>query len=300
MPYSYDHFGFSLSASRVRFSFYTTRLNDMNAINVQGDSVYTDARRYFLIQRGDLRLSDNLNIGLAQAATYGGPERTMEAWYLNPLGLAYIMQRNNGAQMSGFWALDLWWKPVQKLTLYGQYLIDDIIVNNEPGQDDRAVHPDRFGVIARAVLSDAGFGGWQLGLSYARVWNWTYLSYRSWENYVSYNKSLGYPHNAVEVIKLDVDVFRRPPFIFHAQSGYQRHGDQGLLQPFGDSKENFPIGTVEYRGWAELAVDWLYAPWLSAGAGVRYESIQNELNVPGRQRDQLLFRVQVGVNGGWD
>ncbi|MBN1998401.1 hypothetical protein JW935_12660 [candidate division KSB1 bacterium] len=297
-PYSFDHAGFSLSAKKVRFSFYTTRLNDMNSIDVQNDSVYAINKRYWVIQRGDIMLRDNLHLGLAQAATYGGRDRTFESYFLNPMGLYYVMQRNNKSQLSGFWAVDIRWKPASKWTLYGQFLIDDIIVNNETGQNDRAKHPDRLGVLVKTILCDpAGLTGVQLFLSYARVWNWTYTSYRSFENYIYYQKSMGYPQNAVENIRLSADVFSRPPFIFHLEGGYKRHGDVDLLLPFGDTKDPFPLGVVEYRGWSELRVDWMPSPHFYTRASVRYESIMNENNQTGREREYFRMMIGVGVRG---
>ncbi len=296
-PYSFDHAGFTLSTPRVRFAFYTTRLNDMNSIDVQGDSTYSMNRRYWVVQRGEIVIRQNLHLGLAQAATYGGRDRTFEPYFLNPMGLYYVIQRNNMAQMSGFWALDTRWKPVPKWTLYGQFLIDDIIVNNEPGQDDRAEHPDRLGMSAKVILCDpAGVSGVQLALGYTRIWNWTYTSYRSYENYVYHQKSMGYPQNAVENIRLTADVFSRPPFIFHLEAGYNRHGDTGLLVPFGDSKEPFPRGITEYLGWGELRVDWLPSSTFYARIVARYESITNENNQPGKERAHIRLMLEMGVN----
>jgi hypothetical protein len=268
----------------------------MFAIDTQGDSVYQDTRRYMAVQRGDLSLLDNLKVGLSQVAVYGGPDQNPEAYYLNPLGLYYVMQRNNGVNISGLWSVDLWWKPSPPMTLYLQYLIDDIIVNNEPGQDDRAVHPDRFGVLAKAVISNSMFAGLQTGITYARVWNWTYTSYRSYENYIYHLKSLGYPLNAVEDFKLEMDYFGRPPFILHFKVGLRRHGNQSLLQPFQDTKDAFPIGTVERTGWGQVSLDYLPSPAWYVRLRLQYQSIDNELNIEDRKRDYFLAQLVLGLN----
>jgi hypothetical protein len=129
------------------------------------------------------------------------------------------------------------------------------------------------------------------------VWNWTYQSYRSWENAVYFNRNLGYPWNAVEQVKLELDYFGRPPWHLRLTGGYRRHGDQDLLAPFGDTKDPFPIGVVEHTGWGELQLDWLPSPWWWTRLRVRYESIHNELNRSGLERDRLLLQVVLGVRG---
>ncbi len=279
-PYSYDQVAMQVSTRQFRFSFMTTRLNDMMAINTQAQNpLYQESRRYLAVQRGDLALTDNLHIGLNQAAVYGGPGETLRFSKLNPMGLFYIVQRNTGEQISGLWALDFWWKPSPQLTLTGQWLIDDVIVNNEPGQDDRAVHDDRFGIVSRAVVTDPGVPGLQLAFTWVRVWNWTYMSYRSWENYLYFNKSLGYPLNSYEKFALAFDYFGAPPLLFQAQIGFDRHGEQNLLQPFGDTVETFPRGTVQESLWIDAGVTIYPSAHLWAKLRFYYRTIDKSSSV---------------------
>jgi len=258
-PYSYDTGGLQLGSRRFRFSFYATRLNDMHAINTQAaDSVYKDYRRFWSIKRFDVALSPAFQIGLSEAAVYGAVDGTWEMIYLNPLNLYYVEQRNNMVQMNGLWCVDLFWKPSPRLTLYGQYLIDDIVVNNEPGQDDRAAHPDRMGITARMVLADVVAPGTQLGLTYTRVGNWTYMSFRNYENYISHGMGMGYPANAIEQISADFAWFGWKGWIAQLQASYARQGSQDMTAPFGDTRDVFPMGVVSY--WTRGEVSLAYVP----------------------------------------
>lgn len=104
--------------------------------------------------RLDIHFSDNFQIGLIEMATYGGPDRSPEFAFFNLLTFYYPTQRNDRKLMSGLWAIDAFYKPVKKISLYGQFLIDDIIVNNEPGIDDRAQYDDRFGLMLSVRTGD--------------------------------------------------------------------------------------------------------------------------------------------------
>ena len=300
-PYSYDHFGFRYCSSRFRFAFYVSRLNDVVGFNSQAaDTSRVLSRRYFSVQRMDVILRKNLVLGLSQVAMYGGPDRTFEALYLNPINFYYVAQRNNRSQMNGIWAVDMYWKPKHNITLFGQFLLDDIIVNNEPNQDDRAVHPDRLGITAKLVITDVLAPGTQWGLTYNRINNWTYMSYRTWENYVFQGKGMGFPKNAFEGIKAAFDYLGRPPFIFTLTTGFERHGDQDLNAVFGDTKESFPIGVVERRAYFDCTLRYIPSNRFHASLMVRYEHFQNKAHVDDIDENGFSALLSLYSNVNWN
>lgn len=299
-PYSYDHFGFQVSTARVNFQFYTTRLNNMIAFDSQAaDSSPQEVRRYFSVQRGDLKLRHNLTVGLAQVAIYGGPDRVFDPNFLNPMNLYYVNQRNNRSQISGLWALDLYWKPDPRVTLYTQLMVDDIIVNNEPGQDDRAVHPGRDGVAAKAIWADVFFPGALVSLTYNRISNWAYMSFRTWENYVYQKRGLGYPENAVESVRLDVDYLGKPPFVVHSSFGYRRHGEQNIMNVFGDKIEKFPRGVVEHSRNVLLKIQYLPSAYYNFELYFSHETFTNKSNVLGNSASDYMFGLAAHFSWSW-
>ena len=301
-PYSYDHFGFQYESRRFRFSFYISRLNDISGFDSQAEDTSEDevrAKRYFAIQRGEFALRYNLHIGLSQVAVYGGPDRDFEAVYLNPLNLFYVCQRNHGSQMSGLWAIDVFWKPFQNLTLYNQFLIDDFIINNEPGRDDRARHPDRIGLLSKCIITDAVVPGTQVSLVYHRISNWTYMSYRTWENYVFHGKSMGFPDNSVEGVTGEVAWFGAFPFTVVASAGYNRHGDQDINAVFGDTKDPFPMGIDERNTFAALSVRYMPCNRIHANADMRYDAYDNDRHRKGVDKRYFSFRVSVQAELYW-
>ncbi len=293
-PYSYDHFGFELDTRRLHYAFYFTRLNDMVGFNIQVEHTWPlTAKRYFSIQRGELKILNNLHAGLSEVVIYGGENQNFEPAYLNPLNFYYVAQRNQGIQMSGLWAVDALWRPLDRLSIYGQLLIDDIIINNEAGQDDRSVHPNRLGNTLKFTTTNFPLPGSMFSLTWTRVSNWTYMSYRTWENYLYHDKSMGYPENSLDRYQLEATYLGHPPFIGTLQLGYSRHGDQDNRNVFGDTIEKFPRGVVEKTFFADLEVYYLYAYWLRAKLGVRYESANNYRNVSGKSRDNFQVKLTV-------
>ena len=293
-PYSYDHFGFEFETRRVRFAFYFARLEDKEGFNIQAeDPSPVIAKRYFSIQRGELKILNNLHVGLAEVVIYGGENQTFESYYLNPLNFYYVAQRNQGVQMSGLWAGDLLWRPLKGLSIYGQLLIDDVIINNEPGQNDRAVHPDRVGGTLKLTATDYLLPGSMLSFAWTRICNWTYMSYRTWENYLYHDKSMGYPQNSLDRYQLEATYVGHPPFIGTLTLGYKRHGEQDIRNVFGDAIEKFPRGVVEKTFFADLEVSYLYAYWLRVMFDLRYESAEDYLNVEGESEDYWQMKLSV-------
>jgi len=294
-PYSYDTAGLQLGSRRFRFSFLTTRLNDMIAIDTQAKSpAYQRYNRFWAIKRFDLSLSPNLQFGLSEAAVYGGVNGTWQMIYLNPLNLYYIEQRNNRVQMDGLWCADLFWKPSSYITFYGQYLIDDLIINNEPGQNDRGKHPDRMGVTAKIVLTDVAAPGSQIGLSYTRIGNWTYMSYRNYENYISNGMGMGYPDNSIEEVAADISWFGCRAWVMQLRGGYARQGSQDMTIPFGDTRDKFPIGVVSYRTRGEASLAYVPSNYWDVRLVADYDHLDSPV-----VRDDFRISAILHVKRGW-
>ena len=256
-PYAFDHYGFSATGDKYKYSFYTSRLNDLEAEDIQGESIpigeIQNSRRYWAIQRLDVKLGPNAQLGLTEATLYGGPDQTFVAAYLNPVQFFYASQRNQGIQMNGFWQINLFLKPFDNTGIFVDLFADDIIVNNEPGIDDRAVHPDRLGLLvkmSRALQKNQSL----VSFRYARIWNETYTSYRTFENYTYFNKGLGFPMNSYEGVKISYSALKYYPLFVESDLEFWRHGDRNLVDPFHDELNSFPVSPVEYGASAHLYI----------------------------------------------
>ena len=249
-PYTYDHFLFSYTARHLKLSLLFARLEDLAAYASNDPqhpndlTYYPHARKFLVGHRLDIRFSSRFQIGLTEMATYGGPERDVEFPFFNPMNFYYGIQRNDRKQMDGNWTLDIFFKPRRKLSLYGQFMIDDVIVNNDPGVNDRGRYPDRWAITGSLRSGDLLFNGLNTDVTYVRVWNRTYQSRWTWENYHYRGLGLGYPCAGCEELKLRLGYWGMFPLFIRNELIYGRYGNIALTDVFPSQKEPFPLPPV--------------------------------------------------------
>jgi hypothetical protein len=297
-PYSYDHFGFQTSSRRFRFTFYATRLEDQNAVNIQhGEPSMVKAKRYFSVKRLDYSPMPRLQFGATEVAVYGGANQNFEAVYLNPFNWVHLDQRNQRVQKNGIWCLDGFWKPENYWSLFAQWLVDDIVLNAENRGGVR--HPNRMGFSAKLVHTDGIAAGLQCALSYTRIGNWTYTAASTWDNYHTHGLGMGYPKNSFERIGAEADYFAAAPYLIHAGYAFERHGDQQMTAPYEGTILEFPMGIVEKTHMADVAVRYLPNIRFQAEVRLRWQGIENTQNQTGVMKDTFEASVQLFYNFNW-
>jgi hypothetical protein len=248
--------------------------------NYDADSIgyYPEANKYLTGHRLDIDINDQLKLAFTEMAIYGGPGRQFQIEYLNPMEFYYGLQRNDQALMSGVWAVDLFYRPASKTLLYGQFLLDDIIVNNDPGVDDRGRFPDRLGVYVSIRQADLPYQGLLNDLSYTRLWNRTYQTYSFWENYHYRGKSLGYPTVSSEEVKIRTQYWGRFPYFLSSELIVGRYGSAEVTDMFYLQKEKFPIEPVTTAIEHKFRYGWFQVPQLRVFLEhrFRYESLSGQ------------------------
>lgn len=275
-PYSYDHLLFSFTGRSVKFSLIFGQLEDVDGQSIKNiekpDSItFSGNSRKFLVgHRLDFRPTNRLQIALSEMATYGGPGRDIEFVFFNPTNFYYALQRNDRKQLDGFWSLDVFYKFRNAASLYGQFLIDDIIVNNDPGVDDRERFPDRFGVMLSLRGADWFFPSLNSEITYVRIWNRTYQSKRSWENYHYRGLGLGYPCASCEEVKFKFAYWKLFPWMIQNETIVGRYGSVQLTDLFPLRKEKFPIGPVTHNFINSLTIRYFPSKSINAWARIQY------------------------------
>jgi len=186
----------------------------------------------------------------------------MEWEFLNPMVFYYGLQRNDGRVNNGRWSADFFWRPHNGWAVYGQFMIDDIIVNNEPGQDDRASLPDRLALQISLRQVDGLIPGLYTSLGYTRVWNDTYQSRWTYENYHYKGLGLGYPCAGCEEIKLRLNFWGWFPFYLKNETIVGRYGDVRLTDLFMVEKGPFPVPPVRKNFVNRLTAVYFWRPSL--------------------------------------
>lgn len=310
--YTYDHAFASYTTRHFKFSMIFAQLEDSPGAAVQdvknpdSTTFYPNARKYLIGHRVDIRFSKRLQIALSEVATYGGPGRDIEIAFFNPMNFYYAIQRNDKKQMNGHWALDAFYKPLDRLSLYLQFLIDDVIVNNDPGVDDRARFPDRFGLTLSARTADVVLEGLNIGITAARVWNRTYQSRWNWENYHYRELGLGYPCASCEEVKVHLAYWGFFPLFIKNELTIGRYGNAQLTDLFRLNKEPFPVAPVTSNVINQLTLQYFFSTWLEFNASMRYLDKPAHYSLRDRRsnridlRDNIFFSIgaQLNINVG--
>ena len=293
-PYSYDHAQVSYTYKRFKFSMIATRLEDLLAATKAAPDSLFESRKFMTAHRFDFSISSRLQFALTEVAIYGGPDRDFEIGFLNPMNYFYVVQRNNGKEISGLWAFDLFYKPTAKLNLFTQFLIDDVVVNNEAGQDDRARYPDRMGINFKISAADQILDGLQTALEYTRIGNRTYQSKKTYENFHYQGKGLGFPTASTERFALNLKYFNLYPAMLKLNVSYQRFGDIRLTDVFMLEKEKFPVGTVASKWDLGFDLRYFLNYWSQFTATLGYENFRNYNHVKNDNRTN--FKLILGLH----
>ena len=289
-PYSYDHFLAQYTNRWFRFSLILAQLENINALTLSepGAAIkrVNNANRYLVGHRIDISLNPTLQFAFTEMATFGGANRNIDLQLLNPMTFYYGVQRNDRRQLDGFWALDVFWKPFPKTALYTQFLIDDIIVNNDPGVDDRSRFPDRLGINISLRQADWPVRGLQNSITFNRIWNRTYQSKFTWENYHYRGLGLGYPCASCEEFKWKIAWWGAFPWYVQNELIVGRYGGFSFYDVFPLEKNDFPLAPVTDNLVNELLIRYFYFPALRGFLSVHYFKEPNHYrnridNLPG-------------------
>lgn len=298
-PYTYDHINLSYSSPAFRFSMLYARLEDaeegLEYFSIDSTyQYYSNVQKHIMGHRIDLHVTDNFQMALTEMAIYGGENREFELAFANPMTFYYGLQRNEDKDMSGLWSIDLFYKPTPKISLYGQFLIDDIIINNDPSVNDRGRYPDRFAVMFSIRGGDHILKGLNWSATYVKVWNDTYQSRRTWENYHFNGLGMGYPEVACEEGYLKLEYWRKYPFYVSNEMIIGQYGTRDISDIFLLIKEEFPAKPVLKNFYNQLQIKYFWSNQMSIYFNYIYlansDHYRNRMNVYGKHN------VEVGVN----
>jgi hypothetical protein len=297
-PFSYDKIGLQVNTKLLKFSSFFTRLEDVYGYDIR-DSVTTPYwnKRYMSVHRLEFAFSHKLNLAISESVIYGGKNQTVLFQYLNPVNIFYISKLSDRKgyeerDANVLISLELLYKPIKKITIFTQFLLDDMDFTKEL----RNQFPDRVGFSGKFVYSDP-FPETQLYIRYNRISNWTYNSFYNWGNYTFYGKSLGYPKNGIENLTIGLDVFRFSPFIFRLLVKREREREQDLKSPFIAEKTAFPIGIPQKSSSVQTEAIWFPKTWFNSFIRIEYIKYNDFQYISGRNSSFLNFYLSVRFTG---
>jgi hypothetical protein len=297
-PFSYDQFGLQITNKLMKFSSFFTRLEDIYGYDIR-DSVATPYwnKRYMSVHRLEFSFSQKLNLAISESVIFGGKNQSILFQYLNPVNIFYISKLSDRksyeeGDANVLMSLELLYKPVKKITLFAQFLLDDIDFTKRL----RSQYPDRLGFSGKFIYSDL-FPGTQFYLKYNRISNWTYNSFYNWGNYTFYGKSLGYPKNGVENLTIGFDIFRFSPFIIRVWAKKERAREQDLKSPFIAEKTSFPIGIPQKNSSIQAEIICFPKRWFYASISTEYLHHESFKHISGNDNSFLNFFLTARFTG---
>lgn len=299
--HSFDHALISIHNRRLKFTSLHARLHDVFGYDIRtedaGDSYWN--KRYLASHRLELSISEKLKLACSESILYGGKKQQPMYQYLNPANVFFMSklgdrQGYEEGNANALSSIELYYKPKPYLTIFGQFLLDDMDFTKEL----RERYPDRIGFCTKAIISDL-IPRSQLHLTYNRVSNWTYNSFYTFGNYVSYGNSLGFPFHGYEGVSLGADFFPKRVYQASMALSFERYRDQDLLSPFIADKTSFPIGVDQRDTSFRLKLVHLPFKWLYLSADNKLTFISNDQHVSGDKRVSFSTSLIVSCTGLW-
>lgn len=262
--------------------------------------------RYLSGHRISLNLFSVAQLGFSETIIYGGENRQVEAYYLNPLLWYHGAQLNEKRDDNTFFAFDFNLRPKREMLFYGEFLIDDFQIEKKTQGDQE---PNELGYSGGfAILDIFGFKGTELNMEYVRINNWTYNQKEERNRYLNRKKPLG------NLLGPDTDNFSASLSAWlrnglKSKITYQRRrsGEGRVDSPWSEPwmlvqeeyKEKFPSGVVEKMNSLGITLQYSYSNILICKLKWDYFDFKNYQNIQDRKEDfnRLSFNLSFHFQG---
>ena len=291
-----DGFAYSFRWGRLALSY---RLSKLDGLSPERNSSDAFDNRYLAGHRIDLHLSDRFRIGLSEMVVFGGPGRQIEFAYLNPILFFHGSQLNSNSDDNTLIAVDFDYKPMNRLRVYGQLLVDDFQIEKKKQSDQE---PDEYGLIAGFCAADLA-DGWDLKAEYSRVTNRTFNQPLPRNRYLYEGRPIGaVSGNDYDLLSVTLMRWFNQNLRGSLFTEYGRQGEGSPLDDWttpwldidGAYSEQFPTGVVEKRWSLSAGLDGIIRKVLTFDAKAGLSRISNFGHLTGQ--DRTVPFAQVGLS----
>lgn len=254
-------------------------------------------KRYLSGHRLSFKIYPWAELGLSETIIYGGENRGLEPYYLNPLLWYHGAQLNHNRDDNTFFCFDFNLSPKENILFYGEFLIDDFQIEKSSPSDKE---PDELGFVLGFSLADFfGLSGSELNLEYDRIANRTYNQQNEQNRYLHKKRLLGSrlgPDS--DCFKTSIRSWIKKGLEAKIEYSFSRHGE-GSIFSFWDRpwlfdpnyKEKFPTGVVEKTKDFSFGLGYRYNSHLKANLNLGYTKVFNKENIT--EDDEDFFKLTV-------
>jgi hypothetical protein len=292
-----DQAHLDLRLGPLRFSSFAACLSAEKIAPAEGEKQQY-VNRFLSGHRVDLDIASALHVGLSETVIYGGPGRSLELYYLNPLVFYHLAQLNENRDDNTFFGFDLLLRPWRGTEAYAELLIDDYQVEDRFPEDKE---PDHYAYLLGLGFADPlGLNGCELFAEYLRITNWTYNQSSSWNRYQNRGRPIG---NSLgpDGDRLDVGAKFWPlsglevKMVYtHLRCGEGRINSDWVepwLTSTEEYREDFPGGVVEKTDKLSFPAHYHADSRLQVELGLSLHRIDNFNNQPQESRRGLDFNL---------
>ena len=231
---------------KFNFTYQFAKLNRIFSIS-ENQNGYIN--RYFAGHRIAFKANDNLHFSIFETIIYGGPGRSIELAYLNPLMFFHAFQLNENYDDNTFLGFDFTWFIKDRHKLYGQIMVDDFQIDNEVRGDNE---PNEIGILLGLHSIDL-FKLFDLKAEYLKITNRTYNQILERNRYENRGELIGHPFGSDgDRISISFSRWYRNDQKAFIDLVYQRKGEGSYTDHWtspwddvDDYTESFPTGVVE-------------------------------------------------------
>ncbi len=179
---------------RVQYANLFTEMSDLTPLPDRFSGAIP--RKYGAFHRLSIDLPGRVEVGLFEAVIFApdttGGVRTrndLALAYLNPLIFYRAVEHDLGSPDNVLLGADVAWSALPGLRLYGQFLLDELVV----GEIGEASWRNKWGVLAGVHLVGLPLDGLSLRAEYARLRPYLYSHRSGTTSFTHYNDLLGHP-----------------------------------------------------------------------------------------------------------
>lgn len=278
--------GWGILQASAFFAF----LSSLKTQDSSGEDSYI--KRYLSGHRISMNFFSFAQLGLSETVVYGGRDRQVEAYYLNPLLWYHGSQLNEKRDDNTFFAFDFNLRPKRDVIFYGEFLIDDFQIEEKEQGDQEPNELGYWGGIS--ILDIFGIKGSQLNMEYMRINNWTYNQKEEYNRYLNRKKPLGNPLGPdTDNLNVSLSAWLRrglkSKITFQKRRCGEGRVDSRWSEPWmlaeGEYKEGFPSGVVEKMNNLGIALQYNYTNLFRCELSWDYFDFVNYQNMPDRKED---------------
>ncbi|RED98920.1 capsule assembly Wzi family protein [Marinoscillum furvescens] len=152
-------------------------------------------KKYLATHRLSIKPTPNLTLSLFESVIYGDSTNSFKVEYMNPLIFYLALEQQDGSADNVLIGLDFKWNLFKRISLYGQLLIDELIVGE--AFSDSGWWGNKVGLQAGIQYFDAfGIDNLDMQVEFNRVRPYTYSHEDNYGSYTHYNMALAHPLGA--------------------------------------------------------------------------------------------------------